>query len=296
MRKESYMGRYSIKDLEKLSRVKAHTIRMWEKRHELLSPSRTGTNIRYYTDDDLRKLLNVSLLNDRGFKISKIARMTDKEISEEVLALESNAEGAADHVESLILAMTELDEQRFEKVMNSCILKLGFENTMLQVIQPFLQRIGVLWLIDAVKPGQEHFISNLIRQKVLAAIDGLVPEVHPKPRTILFFLPEGELHEMGLLFGHFLAKKLGHRSIYLGQNVPFEDLDAIVQHRSPDTLVTGFLSHQNAEGIDRFLRKLHHHFPKVKVLYFHSSRLEGVTPATGQEYVAGLPELREALS
>lgn len=290
------MGRYSIKDLEKLSRVKAHTIRMWEKRHELLTPSRTGTNIRYYTDDDLRKLLNVSLLNDRGFKISKIAGMSDEEINVEVLALEESAEGAADHVESLILAMTEMDEQRFEKVMSNCILKLGFEETMLQVIQPFLQRVGVLWLIDAVKPGQEHFISNLIRQKVLAAIDGLVPVDNPKSRTVLFFLPEGELHEMGLLFAYYLSKKVGHRSIYLGQSVPFEDVEAVVGHRSPDTIVTGFLSHRNADSIDRYLRKMHHHFPAIKVLYFHSARLQGVTPATGQELVPGLAEMRKALS
>ena len=211
------MGNYSIKDLEKLSRVKAHTIRIWEKRYGLLDPARSGTNIRSYTDTDLRKLLNISLLNDNGFKISRIATFNDAAIRSHVLALENSENGAADQVESLILAMTELDEARFEKVIGNCILRSGFEQTMLEVIQPFLQRVGVLWQIDAVKPGQEHFISNLIRQKVISAIDGLPPIKRERAKTILFFLPEGELHELGLLFGHFLARKQGHHSIYLGQ-------------------------------------------------------------------------------
>ena len=289
------MGTYSIKDLEKLSRVKAHTIRIWEKRYALLNPDRTGTNIRSYSDEDLRKILNVSLLNDNGFKISKIAKLNDAQIRAEVLALEDDGEGTSDQVESLILAMTELDEARFEKVIGNSVLRVGFEETMLKVIQPFLQRVGVLWQIDAIKPGQEHFISNLIRQKVIAATDGLVPGKRDRPRTILFFLPEGEQHELGLLFGHYLACKAGHRSIYLGQSVPFSDLESVIAFRKPGTLVTGFLSHQRAEEVNNYLKKLHHAFSQCKVLFFHSSRLEGVVPATGQQPMKDLVMLREAL-
>lgn len=288
------MGTYSIKDLEKLSRVKAHTIRIWEKRYGLLAPSRTDTNIRFYSDEDLRKLLNISLLNDNGFKISRIAKLNDAAIRSHVLALESSESGAVDQVENLILAMTELDETRFERVIGNSILRSGFEQTMLDVIQPFLHRVGVLWQIDAVKPGQEHFISNLIRQKVIAAIDGLVPATRERPKTILFFLPEGELHELGLLFGHFLARKHGHHSIYLGQSVPFDDLQAVVDHRRPNVFVTGFLSHQHVGEINAFLRKLHEHFPTKQVLFFHDLRLEGIEAAKGQQVVADLRSLREA--
>ena len=285
------MGNYSIKDLEKLSRVKAHTIRIWEKRYGLLDPARSGTNIRSYSDTDLRKLLNIALLNDNGFKISRIATFNDAAIRSHVLALENSENGAADQVESLILAMTELDEARFEKVIGNCILRSGFEQTMLEVIQPFLQRVGVLWLIDAVKPGQEHFISSLIRQKVISAIDGLVPINRERPKTILFFLPEGEMHELGLLFAHFLARKHGHHPIYLGQSVPFEDLKAVVEYRKPSVMVTGFLSHQDVSVVNSYLSKLHEHFPAQQVLFFHG-RLEGVKANKGQQMMPDMNALK----
>lgn len=290
------MSKYSIKDLEKLSRVKAHTIRIWEKRYALLAPERTDTNIRYYSDEDLRKLLNISLLNNHGVKISKVAKMSDAQIRDEVLAMQDEQLGVTDHVESLILAMTELDEERFEKVISSCVLRSGFENTMLEVIQPFLQRVGVLWLIDAIKPGQEHFMSNLIRQKVIAAIDGVVPEKHADPLTILFFLPEGELHEMGLLFGHYLARKMGHRPIYLGQSVPFDDLKPVVEHRHPDILVTGFISHQNAHEVNSYLRKLAAQFPDLRLLFFYNSGLIGIRPCKEQVVVHDLVKFKELIS
>ena len=289
------MGNYSIKDLEKLSRVKAHTIRIWEKRYALLEPERTDTNIRSYSDENLRKLLNISFLNNNGFKISKVAKMSEAQIRDQVMAMQEGSNGVTDHVESLILAMTELDEDRFEKVMSSCVLRSGFEATMLEVIQPFLQRVGVLWLIDAVKPGQEHFISNLIRQKVISAIDGVNPEKHPKPLTILFYLPEGELHELGLLFAHYLARKMGHQSIYLGQSVPFDDLAPVVEHRKPDVLVTGFISHQNVQEVNSYLRKLHQHFPKRKLLFFHNPGLIGIEIAKNQFVVPDLDKFKEAI-
>lgn len=289
------MGNYSIKDLEKLSRVKAHTIRIWEKRYALLSPDRTDTNIRSYSDEDLRKLLNISLLNNNGFKISKVAKMSDLQIRDEVLAMQEDKIGVTDHVESLILAMTELDEDRFEKVMGSCVLRSGFESAMLEVIQPFLQRVGVLWQINAIKPGQEHFISNLIRQKVIAAIDGVIPEKREEPLTILFFLPEGELHELGLLFGHYLARKLGHRPIYLGQSVPFNDLAPVVKHRRPDILVTGFISHQNVQEVNAYLNKLDKHFSELRILFFHNAGLDGIKPVKNQVVVSDLVAFKKAI-
>ena len=163
---------YSIKDLEHLSGIKAHTIRIWEQRYRLFTPQRTDTNIRYYTDRDLKLLLNVSLLKDNGFKISKIADMPYDEIVKEVAGI-SDRFGDDEQIATLTLAMIDMDEVRFEKVMANNILKRGFENTMKKLIFPFLHRIGVLWMTGSIVPAQEHFISNLIRQKIVTAIDSL---------------------------------------------------------------------------------------------------------------------------
>ncbi len=275
-----HMGNYSIKDLEKLSRVKAHTIRIWEKRYALLSPARSDTNIRSYSDEDLRRLLNVSLLNNHGVKISKIAKLTQTQIHEQVQAFEQSQNGPIDQVENLILAMTALDENRFERIMGNCILRLGFGETMLQVIQPFMQRVGVLWQIDAIKPGQEHFISNLVRQKVISAIDSLTAPPRADASTYLFFMPESEYHELGLLFGHYLVRKAGHRSIYLGQSVPFADLEAIVDHSAPDRLVVGFVNGHSVQEAPDYLRKLHSRFPKTLIHYFGNADVQGIPLAT----------------
>ena len=166
------MSRYSIKDLEQLSGIKAHTVRVWEQRYKLLNPKRTETNIRYYDDHDLKLILNVALLNDNGIKISKIAKMSVEEMKAEVLHLTERSFAYDDQIHSLVLAMIEFNEERFEKIIATNILKIGFEQTMLNVIYPFLSKIGILWQTGSIHPGQEHFISNLVRQKLIVAIDG----------------------------------------------------------------------------------------------------------------------------
>ena len=159
------MGNYSIRELEKLSGIKAHTIRIWEKRHQIIAPKRTDTNIRYYSDDDLKKILNVSILNNNGYKISHIAGLSREEMTEAVTKLAEEKTDTNLFIDQLTVCMIDYDEIGFEKKLAGFILKLGFERTILEILYPFLTKIGVLWLSSNITPIQEHFISNLIRQK-----------------------------------------------------------------------------------------------------------------------------------
>ena len=219
------MGNYSIKELEKLSGIKAHTIRIWEKRHSIIEPARTNTNIRYYSDEDLKKILNVSILNNHGFKISQIASLTRSDLVEHVKTLSEEKTDIGIYIDQLTLSMIDFDELKFEKLLAGYILKLGFERTLLEVVYPFLTKIGVLWLSNNISPIQEHFITNLIRQKIVVAIDGITIKPAEDAKKIVLFLPENEMHEIGLLFFHYLLKNMGFQTYYLGQYVPLADLE-----------------------------------------------------------------------
>ncbi len=232
------MSTYSIKDLEQLSGIKAHTLRMWEQRYNLMLPKRTDTNIRFYDDEDLKLILNVSLLNDNGYKISKIASMSEEEMRGEVLKLTERSLTYDDQIHSLTLAMIDFDEDRFEKIISTNTLKLGFENTMVNIIYPFLSKIGVLWQTGSINPAQEHFISSLIRQKIIVAIDGQYVDKKANSVKYMLFLPEGELHEMTLLFSYFLIKSRGNRVIYLGQSMPANDLEEAYKVHRPEYILT----------------------------------------------------------
>lgn len=258
------MRNYSIKDLEQLSGIKAHTLRIWEQRYNLLTPKRTDTNIRYYDDADLRLILNVALLNENGFKISKIAKLSPVEISQEVINLTERSFMYDDQIHALTIAMVEFDEARFDKIISTNILKIGFELTMINVIYPFLSKIGILWQTGSIHPGQEHFISNLIRQKLIVAIDGQVNATNNK--KFLLYLPQGELHEISLLFSCYILKANGYQVIYLGQNTPEEDLNAVYQVHKPDYLLTVLTTSPNSEDLQDYLTSLGEKFKESVVL------------------------------
>jgi len=255
---------YSIKDLEQLSGIKAHTLRIWEQRYNLLSPKRTDTNIRFYDDDDLKLILNVAMLNDNGFKISKIASMVEEDIRKEVVKLTERSLTYDDQIHALTISMIEIDEERFDKVLRGNIQKLGFEQTMLNVIYPFISKIGVLWQTGAINPAQEHFMSNLIRQKLIVAIDGQSSKSDGK--KFLLFLPEGELHEISLLFATYLIKSKGHKVIYLGQNTPNEDLDSVHKLHHPDFLLTIITTSPSSENVTEYIRGISERFSTSKIL------------------------------
>lgn len=260
------MSFYSIKDLEHLSGIKAHTLRIWEQRYNLVSPKRTDTNIRYYDDVDLKLILNVSLLKDNGFKISNIAKMSVEQMKTEVINITEKSSKYADQIQALTLAMIELDEERFEKVVSTNTLQIGFEKTMIHVIYPFLTKIGYLWQTGAISPSQEHFISHLIRQKIIVAMDGQVVTPTPQSKKFMLYLPEGELHEIALLFAAYLAKSRNHKVVYLGQSLPFEDLREAYNIHKPDFVMTIITSVPNYDEVEAYVKKLSKAFEESKVV------------------------------
>lgn len=259
------MSVYLIKDLEHLSGIKAHTIRIWEQRYSLFCPKRTDTNIRYYDDYDLKLILNVALLKENGFKISKIAKMTKDDLKKEVIVITEKCHKCPDQIQALTLAMVDLNEERFEKVIATNILQRGFEKTMLEVIYPFLIRIGSLWQTGAINPAQEHFISHLIRQKLIVAIDGQICD-NPQPLRFLLFLPEGELHELSLLFASYIIKSRNHKVIYLGQSLPFKDLEITYNIHQPDFLLTVFTACPGQGDVQEYVQNLEKRFQNCQLL------------------------------
>jgi MerR family transcriptional regulator, light-induced transcriptional regulator len=231
---------YSINDLEKLSGIKAHTLRIWEQRYGIISPQRTPTNIRYYTDTELRRLLNISLLNKHGYKISRIADMSDTLIDTCVAQISQRDSTTETHIDTLAMAMIEMDELKFEQIVGTSISDTGFEHTMLDVIFPFLEKINLLYLTGAIKPAQEHFITALIRQKIIVAIDTIPLTTRVGALKFLIFLPEGERQELSLLYLHFLLKLHGFYVINIGGNLPIDDVKVAYELHQPQFVYTLF--------------------------------------------------------
>jgi DNA-binding transcriptional MerR regulator len=264
------MAVYSIKDLEKLSGIKAHTIRIWEKRYNLIDPHRTNTNIRYYTDEDLKKILNVAMLNRQGIKISNIARLSDLELKEEIIRVARSSQLYDNIVDSLIIAMIDLDEYKMNGLIDKSISRIGFKSTVTEVLYPFLDKVGILWQSGDVNPAQEHFVSCLIRQKIISATDQLPGTFNPKAKKFLLLLPEGEWHEIALLFSQYILKEARHEVIYLGQSVPYSDVLATGAAKEFDYIVVSSTTTQAEFDFVTFLKDLGCAFPDKKILYFSS--------------------------
>jgi len=249
------MNVFTIKDLENLSGIKAHTIRIWEQRYSFLAPQRTTTNIRFYSNDELKKILNIALLNKYGFKISHIDKMTGDEMQSKILSL-SQAQAQQERiVNDLINAMVNLDLDEFELITDNYIKSRGIEKAILQIIFPLLERIGILWMSNHINPAQEHLVSNIIRQKLMVGIE--VVQSHVKAdKSILLFLPEGEHHEIGLLFMYYLLKSRGMKVLYIGANVPLKDIAFVSQAKKVDFLYTHLTSVAQNFNLDKFLNTL----------------------------------------
>lgn len=260
------MTYYSIKDLEHLSGIKAHTLRIWEQRYNLVQPKRTDTNIRYYDDDDLKLILNVSLLKEHGFKISAIAKMEEGDMQRKVLSITQKSDRHTDQVQGLTLAMIDMDEERFEKIISTSTLQIGFEKTMVNIIYPFLIKIGALWQAGSINIAQEHFISNLIRQKTIVALDGQINTQNSHAKRYLLFLPNYENHELGLLFANYLVRARNQRVIYLGCSLPYEDLITTATHYQPDFLVSIFTAYPVRKDVQKYVNKLSADFPDKVIL------------------------------
>jgi len=257
---------YSIKDLEKLSGIKAHTIRIWEQRYNIIEPGRTQTNIRYYTDDNLKLLLNIALLNKNGIKISKIAKMQDEEILEKVAAIsEINFENDV-QLDALTLSMIEMDEYKFDRIISTNIQQLGFERTMTEVIYPFLDKLGLLWLTGSINPVQENFMSYLIRQKIIAAINNEPIAQGKDIPKFLIYLPEGESQELSLLFMHYLLKSRKFKVVYIGNYISLTDLkDAYLIHH-PEFIYTIISETFTKPLVKDYVDNLATTFPDTQIL------------------------------
>lgn len=257
---------FTIKDLSQLSRIKPHTLRIWEQRYGILRPQRTDTNIRQYNQDDLKYLLNVAILYENGTKISQIARLGKNEIVEKIRNIAVEYCDPGSQIQSLVVAMLEFDEERFEGIINLHISKSGLEKTITQLVYPFLIHIGILWQTNTINPAQEHFITYLIRQKLIVAIDGLgARNQKPNPKKVLLFLPEGELHEISLLFACYLVKLKGHKAIYLGQSLPLSDLKETNESHKPDVILSIITSNPCLDDVQPYLEKLKEHVPDTTV-------------------------------
>lgn len=260
------MSTYSIKDLEQLSGIKAHTLRIWEQRYAIISPDRTDTNIREYSDEDLKLVLNISLLKDHGYKISDISKLPLNELYSRVIKISERQLSYPDQIQALTLSMLDIDEERFEALINANVAHFGFESTMINIIYPFLNRIGTLWITGSVGPAQEHFITNLIRQKLIVAIDGYAGKQSPGAEKYLLFLPEGEYHEIGLLFANYILTARGNRVIYLGQSLPFRELGFIYARHKPDYIFTVLTSSLPNHEVQSFVDRLAGSFPEAQLL------------------------------
>lgn len=226
---------FTIRELETLSGIRAHTIRIWEQRYNFLKPSRTQTNIRTYNNDELKTLLSVALLNKYGYKISRIDQMVKDERAEAIIRLPQTDAYNEHLVNQLIGCMIDLENIRFEQLLNKHIDRDGIERTILQIIFPFLEKVGILWQTNKIIPVQEHVVSCIIRQKLITATDALTLTRKEEP-LFLLFLPEGEHHELGLLFIQYLLRKKDLPVLYLGPNLAIRDLQYILQHKSPKYL------------------------------------------------------------
>lgn len=262
------MAQYTIKELEHLSGIKAHTIRVWEQRYNILCPKRTETNIRYYDDADLKSILNISLLNERGYKISKIAKMGPEQIQQKVQQLCEEPCRGSHHINTLVQAMIDMDEDMFDKALSTATLQIGFKETMSDVIYPFLNKIGILWQTGNISPAHEHFVSNLIRQKLIVAIDGQVVRRQEGTPTYLLYLPEGELHELALLYMNYILRAHNKHVIYLGQNLPFKDLELTYEQFKASYICTVLTSYPERDQLQGYLDKLSKRFSESKIVLY----------------------------
>ena len=222
---------FSIKDLENLSGIKAHTIRIWEKRYNVLEPMRTDTNIRFYDLNALQKLLNITLLHDYGYKISKISKMPAEKIPELVRDIVSNKSAKNHAISSFKLAMMNFDQNLFFKTYETLLSEKSFREVFFEVFIPLMEEIGFLWQVDTITPAHEHFISYLIKLKLLVNTEKIQSKEPTRTdKVFVLYLPMNEIHELGLMYLNYEILNQGYKTIYLGESVPTDSLKDIKKY------------------------------------------------------------------
>ncbi len=259
------MNQFSIKDIENLTGIRAHTLRIWEQRYDIFRAKRKESRHRVYDNDDLKVLLRIAYLNHHGYKISRIASMNPEEINDAVRKTAQIQGGYEIFVHQLIEAAVDFDRERFDKILNALILRNGIESAIFNVCYPYLQRIGLLWMTGNVIPAQEHFSSHIIRKKIVCAIDGLEPPKSTAPR-ILLFSPAGEYHELPLLVADYLLRKAGCQTVYLGENTSSRVLENYLMQNKVD-FVFGYISNCPLDcNTEEYFSVFRKYFPGQKIL------------------------------
>lgn len=259
---------FSIRDIENLTGIKAHTLRIWEQRHNLFNPKRKQSKHRIYDCDDLKYLLRIAYLYNHGYKISRIAGLSEEEIRRLALELKSNGENYEIFINQLTEAAIDFDEHRFNQILHNLVMHAGFEKSVLQVIFPLLKKIGVLWLTGKMHPCQEHFASALIIKKLNTVIDQLERPVYIESgqRRVLLFTPEAEFHEIPLLFMQYLLRKKGVSVIYAGHNVSEETLQTICRHQPVTQLYFHLITNLIGCELSQYLQRLSTLFPDKEIV------------------------------
>ena len=219
-------------------------------------PQRSDTNIRTYSDHELKLLLNISTLKEHGYKISEIAKLKEEDLRKEGYSLSDKQMQFSDQIQALTIAMIDIDEETFEITINKNIQTHGIVKTMINVVYPFLTKIGILWLSGSIGPSQEHFITNLIRQKIVVEIDKLSTNYDPNAEKVVVYTPEGEYHEIGILFAYFIFKNMGKRVVYLGQSLPFDEVKFIIEKEKPSFVFSAFTSFSTPQDVQNYVTKI----------------------------------------
>ncbi len=260
------MNKFSIRDIENLTGIKAHTIRIWEQRYGILQPKRTATNIRYYDALDLKLALRISLLNNYGYKISRIHEMSEDDMNALIQKINDKDFKLQVLVNELLETTLAMDIDRFERLVNEYMRKYGIEQTIEQLIFNFLEKVGIMWMTDRIFPAQEHMMSNVVYRKLALAIENLPPKEADASPSVLLFLPEGEIHDIGLMYVNYLLRKYEKNPIYLGANSPIKEVKLVVEAKQPDYLYVHLTSVTSEFDVNKYLQKLHNAFPNAKIL------------------------------
>ncbi len=263
--KKDFRDKYFIKDVENITGIKAFTLRVWEQRYGMLLPKRTDTNIRYYEEDDLKYMMNVALLNANGYKISKIAEMSREEVQQRTLHISENNSTHQAQIQALTNAMIAFDEREFNKILSINMLKLGMIETTSSIIFPLLQHVGILWLSGSINVAHEHFITNLIKQRMYTAIDQITTPLVPNARKFILFLPNGENHELSLLFASYILKTRGQQVVYIGSSTPMDDLNQLFKVHQPDVLFCAVTNANSHMPIQVYINTLSRTWPKTTI-------------------------------
>ncbi len=287
------MNHFTIKDIENLSGIKAHTLRIWEQRYQLFIPKRKESKHRYYDNEDLKHILRISQLYHNGVKISKIAQLPASSIRSMAMEQYIGKQNADAYIHRLIEASIDFDEERFEELFEQALKQFGLEVTIIDVMYAFLERIGLLWLTDHVIPAQEHFASNIIKRKIISALDALKTKPSPSSGTYVLFTPEGEQHEIPLLLNHYLMKASGKKCIYMGVDVPFDDIDIYVKLKNPKYLYFHAITHLYEQPMDDLLKQLKQKFSQQEIIMSGPLTKEVTIDIPGVTLLRSMPEMLE---